>query len=94
MMTKQNLFSVLLLCVLSMLLLFSSCKDNEETMDPCVEMTCENGGEKVKTSNATCECSCPPGYGGERCEMVMEECVGVECPEGQSAYPYNDCICQ
>ena len=69
-----------------------------DCLDPedgnCDYVTCYNGGIKESYgSEDYCYCECPPGYGGEFCEIELLNCDGVECPTGQSPDPNNDCVC-
>ena len=43
--------------------------------DPCLFFLCENGGTKTVVRGA-CECLCPAGYSGSRCE-TSNHCFGV-----------------
>ena len=53
-----------------------------QNLDLCVSDPgyCRNGGTCVSAGVASC--SCPPGYQGDRCEVVsqVDRCQGISCP--------------
>jgi len=58
----------------------------------CDYVECQHGGVRAKDGDY-CYCNCPEGWGGEFCEIPTSACPGVECPEGQTPDPENDCQC-
>lgn len=52
--------------VLLLLVLFIGCS-SENSLVPCIPVTCKNGG--ISTSN--CGCTCPQGYNGSDCSFQI-----------------------
>ncbi len=97
---QNNAKRVMLFICLSMAVLsFSMCgsegdDNNDGETGPCEHLECQNGGEAiVDVEFDGCRCNCPTGFTGEFCETTY--CPGnIECPNGQSPNPANDCQCE
>lgn len=59
----------------------------------CDFVECYHGGVRARDGDY-CYCNCPEGWGGEFCEIQTVACPGVECPEGQTPDPEQDCQCK
>ena len=57
-------------------------KDCTEPYDPCVDLTpCQNGATCSSTPpSAGYTCTCVLGFEGDDCEINIDDCVGVVCP--------------
>jgi hypothetical protein len=60
-MKKLNLLTLIIGSC--MFLLLESCNKDEEILDPCANVTCQNGGDCNDGS-----CDCPEGFSGVNCE--------------------------
>ena len=50
----------------------------DSNTDDCRNVYCENGGTCIDGANAY-SCSCPSGYAGEHCEVIVDECASNLC---------------
>ncbi|OWY23999.1 hypothetical protein C7N43_28090 [Sphingobacteriales bacterium UPWRP_1] len=69
-----------------------------QNFDPCLLITCANGGTKEPDADdpSKCHCVCPPEYDGPSCEQ-QNYCFGITCENGGTAV--NDtlatrCVCE
>ncbi|XP_062869869.1 protocadherin Fat 3 [Trichomycterus rosablanca] len=50
--------------------------------DPCLGVTCQNGGTCASLPAGAFACSCPPQYTGARCETRVTSCMPTPCQNG------------
>ncbi len=92
---KRTFAGTLLAASLTVFILsLPSCtSSDDDDVDPCEQLQCQNGGERVRY-NEKCLCDCPPGFAGPNCEIESDCPPSAECPIGQFANPANDCKCE
>lgn len=64
------------LSIIMISILFLGCAKKDEPVDPCLNVSCLNGGDCINGS-----CNCPPGYSGLHCE-IYDPCYGIVCFNG------------
>lgn len=86
---ENNRLHLTLILILAMFgsFLISGCgdKDDDAIAEAC-SIDCQNGG--ILTIN--CQCSCPPGFEGDLCEI---EICTIVCENGGEVTPQCECDC-
>lgn len=81
-------WSAYLLLGMALSFLYQGCEP-----DPCLGVTCENGGVCVSGN-----CECPTGFTGLRCELAIDPCQLKACPlpgsQGCVVSPSGVAVCQ
>ncbi|CAF1086434.1 unnamed protein product [Didymodactylos carnosus] len=61
--------------------IFTPCRTT--IVDPCLGVTCDNGGQCIREGLTQHRCNCTGRFGGLNCEKPLESCIPTTCKNSQ-----------